>query len=90
MNTLMGDLKLKIGAESFNYVAPRTHLIQGTPDRELPKLADSLEADLVVMGTVARTGVAGLLIGNTAEAVLPQLRCSVLAIKPNGFVSPVK
>ena len=49
-----------------------------------------LQADLVVMGTVARTGIAGLLIGNTAEAILEQVQCSVLAVKPPGFVSPVK
>jgi nucleotide-binding universal stress UspA family protein len=30
-----------------------------------------------------------LIIGNTAEAILDQLTCSVLAIKPPGFVSPV-
>ena len=34
-------------------------------------------------------GLAWLLIGNTAESVLEQLRCSVLAIKPSRFVSPV-
>jgi nucleotide-binding universal stress UspA family protein len=28
-------------------------------------------------------------MGNTAEAILGQLDCSVLAIKPPGFVSPV-
>ncbi len=46
--------------------------------------------DLVVMGTVARDGLAGLLIGNTAERVLRKLPCSVLALKPDGFVSPVR
>jgi nucleotide-binding universal stress UspA family protein len=45
--------------------------------------------DLVVMGTVARRGLGGLVIGNTAERVLAQLRCSVLAIKPDGWVSPI-
>lgn len=83
INALMEKLKHKIGAASFNYVSPQTHLVQGTPDHELPKFADSLNADLMVMGTVARTGVVGFIIGNTAEAVLPQLQCSVLAIKPN-------
>lgn len=42
------------------------------------------------MGTVARTGISGVIIGNTAEAVLEQLQCSVLALKPPGFVTPVK
>ena len=41
------------------------------------------------MGTVARTGIPGLLIGNTAESVLSQVGCSVIAVKPDGFVSPV-
>jgi nucleotide-binding universal stress UspA family protein len=52
-------------------------------------LAQQLEVDLVVMGTVARTGIPGLIMGNTAEAILEQLDCSVLAIKPPGFVTPV-
>jgi nucleotide-binding universal stress UspA family protein len=41
------------------------------------------------MGTLGRTGISGLIIGNTAEAILDQLTCSVLAIKPPGFISPV-
>jgi nucleotide-binding universal stress UspA family protein len=42
------------------------------------------------MGTISRTGVAGLLIGNTAERVLQKANCSVLAVKPDGFSSPVR
>jgi universal stress protein E len=34
--------------------------------------------------------IAGFVIGNTAENVLRELRCSLLALKPNGFVSPVR
>jgi nucleotide-binding universal stress UspA family protein len=41
------------------------------------------------MGTVARTGIAGLVMGNTAERVLRRLHGSVLAVKPPGVVSPV-
>ena len=43
--------------------------------------------DVVVMGTVGRTGVAGLVMGNTAERVLQRLRGSVLAVKPPGFAA---
>jgi nucleotide-binding universal stress UspA family protein len=46
--------------------------------------------DLVVMGTVARAGIAGMLIGNTAERVLRKLPCSVLTVKPDVFVSLVR
>jgi nucleotide-binding universal stress UspA family protein len=41
--------------------------------------------DIVVMGTVARSGIAGAVMGNTAERVLRRLRGSVLAIKPGAF-----
>jgi nucleotide-binding universal stress UspA family protein len=42
------------------------------------------------MGTVGRTGLTGLIVGNTAERILQRLRASVLAIKPPGFVSTIK
>jgi universal stress protein E len=45
--------------------------------------------NLLVMGTIARTGLPGVLIGNTAEKVLDSVHCSVVAIKPAGFVSPL-
>jgi nucleotide-binding universal stress UspA family protein len=53
------------------------------------ELHSQIEADLVVMGTVARTGIPGFIIGNTAETILNQIDGSVLAIKPRGFVTPV-
>lgn len=64
--------------------------LKGAPRKKIPEFAEEIDADLVVMGTVARTGISGLIMGNTAESILNQLDCSVLAIKPPGFVSPVK
>ncbi|WP_404309571.1 universal stress protein [Neorhodopirellula lusitana] len=66
------------------------HLRQGSPAAVIRSVADEVEADLMVMGTVCRTGVAGFLIGNTAETVIPDITCSLLALKPDGFVSPVE
>lgn len=45
--------------------------------------------DLLCMGTIARSGLAGLVTGNTAENVLPWISCSLIAIKPESFVSPL-
>jgi universal stress protein E len=64
-------------------------LMEGEPQDVLPAYAESHGVDLVVMGTVARTGIAGFVMGNTAERILTRLRASVVAIKPRGFVSPV-
>ena len=67
----------------------RTECVKGDPQIVIPRYATAQKVDLVVMGTVGRTGIAGFLMGNTAEAVLRELRGSVLAIKPPGFVTPV-
>jgi nucleotide-binding universal stress UspA family protein len=67
----------------------RVHLVKGYPDEVIPAFAAAHAIDTLVIGTVARSGLAGLLIGNTAERVLDVAPCSVLAIKPDGFVSPV-
>lgn len=65
------------------------HVLHGRPAEEVPRFAERAGLELLVMGTVGRTGVAGLLIGNTAEDILQQVTCPVLALKPEGFVSPV-
>jgi nucleotide-binding universal stress UspA family protein len=65
-------------------------LVHGEPERALSHFIDRNGIDLVVMGTVARSGIRGLIMGNTAERVLQRLRGSVLAVKPPGFVSPVE
>lgn len=44
---------------------------------------------LVVMGTIGRSGIRGMITGNTAERLLPRLHCSLLAVKPDGFQCPV-
>jgi nucleotide-binding universal stress UspA family protein len=64
-------------------------LIKGRPADVIAEFAKAHEVDLIVMGTVVRTGIPGLLIGNTAETVLHQVQCSILAVKPDTFVSPV-
>ena len=65
------------------------HVVKGHPERVVSELARALSVDLVVMGTVARTGIDGFFMGNTAESILAQIDCSVLTVKPPGFVSPV-
>jgi universal stress protein E len=63
-------------------------LIEGEPEEAITRYVEAHGIDVVVMGTVARTGLAGLVMGNTAERVLQRLRGSVLAVKPPGFEAP--
>ncbi|MCP4410554.1 MAG: universal stress protein [Gammaproteobacteria bacterium] len=66
------------------------HLIEGRAGMVIPEQARRQEVGLIVMGTVARTGLPGFIIGNTAESVLNQVGCSVLTVKPQGFETPVR
>lgn len=61
------------------------HLVKGKASEEVHRIAEELDIDMIVMGTVGRTGLAGFVIGNTAENVLSEASCSVLAVKPDGF-----
>mgnify|MGYP001817771951 FL=1 len=78
-----------LGRADVTDLNPHLHLIEGTPEECIPKLVLEQDIDLLVMGTVSRTGIAGFLIGNTAEEVLNRVDCSVLTLKPEGFVTPV-
>lgn len=68
-------------------IIPR--LVRGAPEQMIEEQAQALGADVVVMGTVARTGLSGIIIGNTAENIINNLECPVIAVKPDGFVSPL-
>ncbi len=81
-------LKALEGIELGN-VEPSIHLPDGDPAAVIPTVAQENEIDLVVMGSVSRSGISGLLMGNTAELVLRQVNCSVLTAKPDGFETPI-
>jgi nucleotide-binding universal stress UspA family protein len=89
LNALIDEVTGNQGQAALDYLKPQIHLVKGWARKEIPALAKRIDADLVVMGTVARTGISGFLIGNTAETILNQIDCSVLAIKPPGFQTPV-
>ncbi|RZM80745.1 hypothetical protein C3B51_11810 [Pseudoalteromonas rubra] len=75
---------------AVQYLQPKLHQVKGKASKEIPLLAQKHQIDLIVMGTVGRVGIPGLIIGNTAESILEQTQCSVLAIKPKGFQTPIK
>lgn len=68
---------------------PHVHVLKGDPGKVIPALVEEKKVDLLVMGTIARPGTPGVFIGNTAERMLRSVDCSVLTLKPDGFVSPI-
>lgn len=84
------EARLTSALQSVDLIDPYVHLVEGKPADVVANVADGEKVDLVVLGTVARLGILGHLIGNTAEDVLRKLHCGVVAIKPAGFESPIK
>ncbi len=78
--------------ESYDlqHLQHQEHVLEGWADKVIPEFAEQQQVDLIVMGTVSRTGIPGFFIGNTAEKILLKINCSVLAVKPGDFVSPIQ
>jgi len=66
------------------------HLVKGEAAEVINQVAETNNSDIIVMGTLGRAGIPGLFIGNTAEEIIQTTKCSLLAVKPAGFQSPVE
>jgi nucleotide-binding universal stress UspA family protein len=79
-----------LAAHPGDLLAKQVHLIKGESSQSIQQVAVECRADLVVLGSDACSSTAGWILGNTTEHVLEVLECSILALKPAGFVSPVQ
>jgi universal stress protein E len=77
-------------AEKFNIKPENTYVREGLAEDVINDIANEIDAELVVLGTIGRTGLSAAIIGNTAEHVIDQLKCDVLALKPLGYKSPLE
>ncbi|WP_448211345.1 universal stress protein [Colwellia sp. MEBiC06753] len=78
-------LEKQITELAITFDIPASHFIlkAGQPEKVIPSTAANVKAGVVVLGTVARKGIAGRVMGNTAEKVLKLLKSDVIAIKPD-------
>lgn len=65
----------------------RKHFLYGPTSVALVQFANESKTDVLVLGTTHRTGLDRIVIGSTAETILGDLRCDVLAVKPAGFMT---
>ncbi|GAA5444806.1 universal stress protein A homolog 2 [Microbulbifer sp. NBRC 101763] len=72
--------QLQKAAQPLNIPPERQHVILGQPSTEIHRLAKDLEADLIIIGSHGRHGLA-LLLGSTANGVLHGAKCDVLAVR---------
>ena len=62
------------------------HLVEGPADAVIPQETTRLHAVLTIIGTVARTGISGALLGNTAEVILDTIESDILVFKPDNLL----
>lgn len=76
-------LNMKALRQKYGISDDHTHVLEGFPEDVIPQVAEKLEAELVILGTIGRTGLSAAFLGNTAEHVISKLNCNLLAIKPS-------
>ena len=69
-------------AHRYDVPVANVHIAQGPAEVLIPEQAKKLNAGLVVLGTVARAGLSGVLLGNTGEQILERVDSDVLVIPP--------
>ena len=76
-------INMKALRQRFGIDDDHTHVREGFPEDVIPQVAKEIEAELVILGTIGRTGLSAAFLGNTAEHVISELNCNLLAIKPS-------
>lgn len=80
---------MKALRQKHGYDDEQTIVEQGLPEDVIPEVAERVNAAMVIIGTTGRTGLSAVFIGNTAEHVIDKINCDVLALKPQGYISPL-
>lgn len=62
-------------------IAVRTRIEKGIPSEEVVVAAEAEGADVIVVGTAGKTGLAHILLGSTAERIIRTAPCPVLAVR---------
>lgn len=78
-------LRALVPAQARMYCTVATRVSEGKPWREIQRVAESEQADLIVMGVQGRGAVDLMVFGSNANAVIREAHCPVLIVPvPNG------
>lgn len=83
------EARLQRALRGTSITASRRYLVGLYPVDAILQAARKCHSAIIVMGAISRSGLKRLLIGNTAESILDELRCDVLVVKPSQFKNRV-
>ncbi|PHS02837.1 MAG: hypothetical protein COA78_20055 [Blastopirellula sp.] len=69
---------------------PIVTIAQGDPGSMIQEVIEQENIDLLCIGTIARSGISGVLLGNSAEKLMRNVTCSLLALKPKDFKTTIR
>ena len=90
-SSMMMESTVKESQEALTALAARyrdrvpiatTHLEVGDARDVIDRIAETIGADLIVMGTHGRRGVRRMLLGSVAESIVRSAPCPVLTVRP--------
>jgi universal stress protein E len=67
-------------AERCSVDKDKVHVVHGQTDEVIANTARKIDADLIVIGTVGRSGIKATVVGNTSERLLDHTHCDVLVL----------
>ncbi len=70
----------------FDIPQSQQHVVAGLPEEMIAEKVEQLDAHLLIIGTVGRSGLTAAVIGNTAEHTVDKVSCDVLALKPQQYI----
>lgn len=78
-------------AHKYSLEAEQLHIEEGETDQVVAKVVEDIQADLLLIGSVGRSGLSGLLLGNSSETLVDQVPCDLLIIKEgDGVAEPIQ
>ena len=77
-------------ARNYGIQPKDIHVRPGPAESLIPGLSRELQADLLVMGTQARTGLPAVALGNTAEQLISDIDTDLLVVQPRHHMIPLE
>lgn len=86
---LANQLAESAGERSIENVELHVIESESVADEAIVKFIEEQQIDLLLMGTIARSGFEGISVGNTAERLVTHVPCSMVVVKPADFKTSV-
>jgi len=84
------SLESLLAAGKLRIPNDRAHLLEGDTADAIAECIRKHDIDLLIMGSLHSLEIPGYFIGSTAEKILRRVTCSVVTVKPDDFISPIR